>query len=507
MSRREAYSVPRFRRALRQFVGARIAQAIARILLVLALVRLLPVEHYGAYMLIIGTAEMLVQLVSLGIVPVAQRYLPQLLVTLPARTLYLFVAGLMLAQFGVLTLVAVAASDFWFALAPHLGMDAAVAGAARVGIVLLVLIPAFRLAVEVLEAMLAYGQTARAAHVILRAAGVGSLLLLSAEVTLADVLLIDIAASIACLAVTWYSIYRCLRSLHTPEANGAVPWSEILRFGGNMALVGPLGAASAPGAMRLVLASGLGLSESGLYAFLQSIERLVSQYLPATLLKNLVRPVLIARYAERGNTDLLKAGTGLLLKSNLLAVIAGLVVIAVCGDEIVRILSGDKFLHAGLTLLLLYVNMIATSQRGVQEMVMQITGHARALWVTSLVTPVALFVVWLFAGHGLNVAIAIVIAGSIASNGLAAAVLQSRTGWFRVDWRGIAAIFVPGFLAVTAGLALTAAMRPLFAGAATLLLFIALVRLGRPFNEPEIGAVERAVGARATSWLRGFAVS
>jgi O-antigen/teichoic acid export membrane protein len=506
MNPREAYSVGRFRRALRQFIGGRVLQAVARVLLILALVRLLPVKEYGAYMLIIGTAEMLVQLASLGIVPVAQRYLPQLVVALAPRRLYGFVALLLAAQLAVLAVLAMVASHFWFQLAPYLGMEAAVAGAAQVGVWLLVFLPAFRLSVEVLEALLAYGQTARAAHVSLRAAGVGALALFATKVRLADVLLIDIAATLVCLAASWYSIFRCLRSLHTPTARGTVPWPEILRFAGNMALVGPLGAASTPGAMRLVLASGLGLAEAGLYAFLQSLERLVSQYLPATLLRNLVRPVLIARYSERGNTELLKAGTGLLLKSNLLAVIGGLVVIAVCGDEIVRLLSGGKFPHAGLTLLLLYVNMIATSQRGVQEMVMQITGHARALWLTSLVQPLALFLVWQFAGHGLNVAVAIVIMGSVTANGLANVVLQLRTSWFRVDWRGMAAIFIPGLLAVVAGLALTHAVPALYAGAASLLLFVVLVRLGRPFRTPEIGAVERAVGPRASSWLRGFAV-
>ena len=133
-----------------------------------------------------------------------------------------------------------------------------------------------------------------------------------------------------------------------------------------------------PGAIRLALANGLGVAQSGLFAFLQSLERLVSRYLPATLVRNLIRPILISRTIGQGSTDLLKAGTGLLLKSNMLTVVGGIVVISVCGDQLVLIMSGHKFRGAGLTLLLLYVNMIATSQRGVQEMVMQITGHTRA---------------------------------------------------------------------------------------------------------------------------------
>ena len=51
------YSVKRFRKAMLQFVGGRLGQLAARAVLVLALVRILPVADYGAYMLIVGKAE------------------------------------------------------------------------------------------------------------------------------------------------------------------------------------------------------------------------------------------------------------------------------------------------------------------------------------------------------------------------------------------------------------------------------------------------------------------
>ena len=309
-----------------------------------------------------------------------------------------------------------------------------------------------------------------------------------------------------CVLFVLSRIRRSLDALHAPSAAGTLPVTDMWRFVRHMALVGPMSAMSNPGAVRLVLANGLGLAESGLFAFLQTLERLVSRYLPATLLKNLIRPVLISRYIGRGNSELLSAGTGLLLKSNMLAVIGGLVVIAVCGDQIVTLMSGGKFTGAGVTLLLLYVNMIATSQRGVQEMVMQITGHTRALWITSVVAPIALLLIWLCAGFGLNVAVLIMTAGSLTANWLAAGVLQAKTDWFRVDWRGMTAIFLPGLLAAVLGVLLTGWTPPLVAGAAALVLFVMLLRIGRPFNDLEIGAVERVVGGRALKLLRGFAV-
>lgn len=502
----QVYSAHRFRKALWQFVGGRIGQLASRAVLVLALVRILPVADYGAYMLIIGTAELLLQVGSCGILPLAQRYLPQLLTTLPIRKLYGFVTFLVVAQLVVLTIIAALLGWYWTSLGPVFGLSQEQVAHTGLAAWLFLVIPAFRFSAELLEAMLAQGQIARAVMVFVRAAAIMVLVLVKPHIGLTDVLVVDLVSTSACVVLSWSSIRQTMATLHSPDASGTLPVREMFTFAWHMALVGPMSGTASPGAIRLALANGLGVAQSGLFAFLQSLERLVSRYLPATLVRNLIRPILISRAIGQGSTELLKAGTGLLLKSNMLTVVGGLMVIAVCGDQIVFIMSGHKFRGAGLTLLLLYVNMIATSQRGVQEMIMQITGHTRALWITTVVSPIALFMVWLFSRHGLNVAVLIVTAGSMTANWLASWVLHARTDWFRVDWRGMAAIFLPGLAAGAVGMALTRWMNPLIAGALTPLFFIAFLRIGRPFNLSEIRTVERAVGKRAAGVLRGFAV-
>lgn len=504
--RSEVYSVRRFRSALLQLVGGRMAQAGARIVLVLALVRVLPVEEFGAYMLIVGAAELLLQIGSFGILPLAQRYIPQLLPALPTHKMQRFILGLVAVQVSVMAVAALLIGYFWTALTPLFGMTAHQAAATNFAAWLFLAVPVFRFTAELMETMLGFGQVARAVMVFVRAGAVLLLIVFLPKVTLHEVLVTDLVVTSLCALVLLYRIHRNVATLATAGGTGHFPVAEMTRFTWHMALVGILGGTANPGALRLVLANGLGLAESGLFAFLQSLERLVSRYLPATVLRNLIRPVLISRYVGRGNTDLLKAGTGLLLKSNLLAVVGGIVVIAVCGDEIVRIMSGGKFVGAGLTLLLLYINMIATSQRGVQEMVMQITGHTRALWLTTLVSPLALFLVWLVSGHGLNFAVLVITAGSLVSNSLATGVLQSRTDWFRVDWRGVSAIGMAGAVAAGLGILARGEMPVLLAGVGAFCLFVLFVRIGRPFSAGEIGAVERVVGKRAMMVLRGFAV-
>ena len=502
-----AYSVQRFRRAVLQYAGGRIAQAAARVVLVLVLVRVLPVAEYGAYMLIIGTAELLPQVASFGLGPLAQRYLPQMLTTLPRRKLYQFVAFLLVAQLAILGLITWAAYLTWGLVTPVFGMTPEQAEMTRFAAWMLLIIPAFRFSTDMLEAMLAPGQAARALMVTGRAAAVVVLVLLKPQVTLADILLVDIVVTALCVLFNWTRIERNLASLHSPAARGALPLREMIRFASHMALVGPMSGTANPAAIRLVLANSLGLAESGLYAFLQTLERLVSRYLPETLLRNLIRPVLISRFLAKGQTESLRATTGLLLKSNMLAVIGGLVVIAVCGDQIVLLMSGGKFAGAGLTLLLLYVNMIATSQRGVQEMVMQITGHTKILWITSIVSPLALLGVWLFADYGLTVAVSIVTAGSLTANWLAASVLRGKIDWFRFDRRGMLAIFLPGLAAAGIGLYLARWTGPLPAAAIALALFGVFLCFGRPFDEREVNVIERVVGQPAARLLRGLTVA
>src|SRR5215212_3617027 len=188
----EAYSVHRFRKALLQFVGGRIGQAVARAVLVLALVRILPVADYGAYMLIVGTAELLPQVASFGLLPLAQRYLPQMLTTLPLPKLYRFATFLIVAQIAALAVIAFVLWQLWEALAPVFGMNAAQISVTRWAPWLFLVLPAFRFSVEMLEAMLAQGQTARAVMSFIRAAALLLLIGFKPKVNFTDVLLVDI---------------------------------------------------------------------------------------------------------------------------------------------------------------------------------------------------------------------------------------------------------------------------------------------------------------------------
>ena len=63
----------------------------------------------------------------------------------------------------------------------------------------------------------------------------------------------------------------------------------------------------------------------------------------------------------------------------------------------------------------------------------------------------------------------------------------------------------PGYFPLLLGILLTEVIHPFVAGGIAFVLFILFLRLGRPFNSPEIHAIERVMGARAVRLLKGFA--
>lgn len=501
------YGAAKLRRALLHFLGGRAVQALARAALLLLVVRLLAPEDYGAYMLAIGVAEMLLQTFSFGILPVGQRFLPQLVDSASARDVRRFMVGISLVQLTVLCAVASLCWAYWDDVLPLVGFDAAQIERSRPAVWLLILIPAFRFVADLLEALLAQGraQMARVFMPLGRLAGICVLLLLGTEISLERILWIDGAVTLFCLLLAWVFMVRTLGQLNTPDVPQPLPVRAMLRHAWHMSAVDFLGSASAPGAMRVVLAGTLGIAESGLFAFLQSLSRLVSRYLPSVLLRGLVRPMMISRIGREHGTQLMERGAALLRKTNLLVIAGGAMVIFFGGDRIVGIASGGRFPDAGDTLLLMLLVLAISSQRLVLEMLMQILDQTHVLRLTALLAPLALTLVWLTADYGLNVAILASVSGTAIANLVVTARLRSVTGFFRPDWRGTASVVLPALVAALFGYAVQEYLGTWGAALAAGVVMIALLAAAKPFCDNELQLVQRGAGGLVKRVLGPFA--
>lgn len=500
------YAVSKLRRSVLHLIGGRAVQALCRMLLVLVVIRLISAEDFGAYMLAVGLSEMLLQIFSLGILPVGQRFLPQIVDTATSSDLRRFMGGISAVQLVVLILITWGIWSLWDVLLPLVGFDAEQVERTRPAVWLMLFVPAFRFVVDLLEALLEQGkaQTVRALMPLGRLISIGVLILLGAEVDLVRLLYIDSGVTVLCLLIAWAFMFGTLRTIGSPVTPKPLPVRAMIRHAWHMSAVDLMGSASAPGAIRIVLASALSLVDSGLFAFLQSMQRLVGRYLPSVLLRGLVRPMMISRLGEKNGLQLMESATALLLKSNLLIIVACVVVVVFSGDWIVNLASGGRFPQAGDTLLLMVALLGITSQRLVLEMLMQILNQTHILRLTAVLAPLALLLVYLVADYGLNVACVVATSGVAVANIICMARLRSVTGQFKLDWRGTTQIVMAAVTAAAFGL-LVQRTFGMWAGMCIAgLLLVLLMAAIKPFRFCELRLVDRGIGPRTSRILTPF---
>lgn len=510
----EVYGVGRLRRALTQFIGGRLIQGLGQAILVLVLVRVLSPVDFGIYMLLIGVAETMLALGSLGTLQIGRRYVPRFVLSLPGPRLHGIVLLLIAVQLCALVLIALVLELAWNAVAPILSLENGYRETARLVLLLFILVPSMNFACELLDSLLEQGRSRLVVTLLVygRIAGIGIMLvMIPGPPGLWHILVLDVILVGAFLLLAHVLLWRSIRSLSNPDAEGRVPWREMIRFASHMIPVDLLGACSSPGALRLVVTAAFGAVEGGMFAFLQSLQRLAGRYLPGTLLRGIVMPVLVARSGLPGGRELVETGASVLIKSNLMMVAGGAVVIAVCGDELVRVLSGGRFENAGETLLLLYAGLAVTGQRATIEMVMQVLGYGAVLGITALIAPLALAGMWLVSPYGLNAAIFTLIGASALANGIAVIVLTRGRERLDFDWGGQLRIIFSAMLVSAAGAAIVASGGdPFLWSTAAAMAFVLMQMLFRPFLATEAAMTEKALGGSLLAsgmWLLSRPVS
>lgn len=400
MKRDGLYSGRRFRGAVRAFMLGRAAQGIANLALTLWVVRLLAPADYGAYMALWGMVEMLVPLSSLGLLEAVRRFLPDLATRGSARGVRAFVKWTTLARFAILLAWAGLIAWAWAAVSGWIGLDAGQAGQAWPVVFLIVTVLAFRYACEMLECLLEqrWSQLAHALHPVGRLSGVAGLVF-AGQISLATVLWLDVAVSAVCLALAEWALARKLRGLGG-GGDFVITGREVLVFSWHMAGVNVLQSLASLGAQRLLAARLLGLEAAGLFSFLQQLLLIVSRYMPAQLLANVIRPMLISRFAA-GEARVVSEGIALMWKSNLLIVLGCVAVLLAAGNELVAIASGGRFTDAGWVTLILFVGLGATSQSQLVNLAMQIHDRTRTLRNQSALFLMVPLAAWLGATKGL----------------------------------------------------------------------------------------------------------
>lgn len=377
------YSGKRFRKALQHFLLGRVTQAIAFFALTLWLVRILSPSDYGAYMVLWGMVEMLMPLSSLGMIEGVRRFLPELAERGAPGLLSKFVSWMALIRFAILIVFSTTIVSFWPEITVWLGFSVVQQNSTVIATGLIITVIGFRFTVEMLECLLEqrWSQMTQALMPIGRIIGV-ALLTLAGTLTLEKLLYIDLIISTSCFLLAELFLIKKLRNL-PGTGDYYVSVREIATFVWHMMGTSLLWAAAGPGTLRILVARVLGLEAAGMFAFLQQLQTIIGRYLPANLLYNIIRPILISRYTA-GEISIVSQTVALLWKINLLIVAICVASIAIAGDTLIAFISSNRFMDAGTVMLIMLIGLGAAGQSQLINSSMQIFSYTHQLRYFSL---------------------------------------------------------------------------------------------------------------------------
>ena len=229
---------------------------------------------------------------------------------------------------------------------------------------------------------------------------------------------------------------------------------------------------------------------------LQQLLMIVGRYLPAKLLANVIRPMLISRYLA-GEIGVVKQGMALLWKSNLLIIAACMVTISVAGDALITVASSGRFVDAGMVMLIMLLGLGAASQGQLVTMVMQIFPYTRQLKhfsLLSVLTPLAVIA----GSHWGLIGVASGIVLSVwLSNSLILLWLNRQAGSMELDWLGILRGLGLAISLAFVGWIIEFKFGPWEALALVLLVYIPGMMLVKPLNKLDMALLERGLRQRA----------
>ncbi len=458
----ERYGGERVRRGLLHFVLGKGVSALSGFVAMVLVVRILPVEVFADYSVLIALVEFVTALSGLGLAHAMLRYVPQLYVLNYRTALRQFVWGAFLLRSVVLVAVALLAWVLASPISPLIGLHGA-ADAFRLFLAVVVVRCSNHFLSQVLDSTLHQGaaQIAYSINSVSRLIGM-VYLSMSGDADLLSViwveLISDLLGFIAILiAIVKYSlsieltlkapdddqdwVRKNLRQIARFCLSGYVQHIVGLPFGGNT--------------NRLVGGHLFSDAVMASYGFAQSLYEFIKRYLPAQLLIGLIRPVVVARFSEK--RDFAAAAT---VCERLIVV--NTVIIGICfsglvvgGEGMLLWISGGKYGTGTLTILAMLLVVVALeTHRLILEMLAQTVESYEVLIPSNILLAFSVLpgvLLYPFVG-----AVCFPLANAFAlvlANRLVRRSLEQRGFRYAHPWRRSIQILLMGLTAIACGLA------------------------------------------------------
>lgn len=343
------YSMAAARQSLIYFAFGKAGAAISGLAVLLVILRVAPVEVFGAYVALMAATEIFSIASGLGLSYFAQRYIPELRIRASAaqfnRQLWRLLAIRAVLALAFALLVWLVTSYRGSFLSVHLSSTASALFAASLFFGALM-----RYIDELLQSLLLQGW-AQLQSVVRNLVRLGALsygALVVASVDLQFLLAMEVAVGL--LAVITGMLTFAHYSARTQAANSNVrtyhslpdAWQQSIRFYFAQVLAQGYGA----NAMKLLVTSVVGVHGTAVLGFGQSLADLLRHYSPAFLLGGWVRPIMVARYVENDSAAALKPLTRLVVSLSIVGLLPFVIIFGVFGREVATLFAGGKYPEA-----------------------------------------------------------------------------------------------------------------------------------------------------------------
>ena len=452
----EPFSAARMRGSLAWFTAGKAVSAVIGLAWILLLVRALPVDSYGGYVVLLALLEIVLSVSNLGVYPFALRYITE------ARQLENVVQLPGLVWKSVLyraSTLLVSAVLIALAAGPLGGLVGQPQLAALLGLYTLVIVfeGMARYIELVFESMLDQGfaQLCAVSRNGLRVLLVAALWSSNSEVTLKQVVVVEIVASslgaLLALLLLHASVRRARSAARQSGAARGFSMRRVASFTLPMYLAMSLSLLYHPDTLKLLVSRLLGVVEAAAFGFAHTISNVLLRYLPANLLLGLIRPMLVARRSRQNSDQQLMAVANIILKTNLLLISPVIAVFGIAGYEVMHIASGGRFDNAWPILFVLTLLLALLGLHVVLSMLATTIESRSAVLVGTLVSvPGVLIGVYSAPQLGL-LAMGLGLWVSEIMYCIVTLVLIRRCGLaFRVDWAGWLRIALAAALAAAA---------------------------------------------------------
>lgn len=433
----QPYSTQELRHGAWHFVTGRAASALISFATLITLVRLLPIDQYGAYVTFVAWLEFLLALSGFGLPWLAARYVPELRMHGSGRQMLVFVRRLLVWQSSALLFILALAAmllDFYLASAglTRYRMTAAV-------YLFVILVEGIsRQMIESALGPLMLQKVVRASLVARQALFL--VLVLTLFWSLGDpglewVVGSELIASTVGGAFALSAIWRYFR--HSGAKPASAAWvepgrGEMWRISLNMYFVHLAALLYSPQVLLVAVQRFTGSEAAAVFGFLRGLYGQIARFLPATLLFSLLRPKLVASYVGGQGIKNLARIANLMGKLNLIALMPAVAFAAVGGETLVALLSGGKFQGTGLLLFGLMLGLLPFSQRQLVETVAVVTGQSDLCSLASLtgfLMPLLLAVLLVPVDAGLWAPVAVMGIGHLVFNTVILIGMRRRTGY------------------------------------------------------------------------------